>query len=146
MSIHQITTIVVTALTLLCPYLPCGKCCEGCVDGMVAKAPEEPASIDNACCSTCESVVHEHSPVQSECPNEGKLLTCFCGGAVVTAPIDCPDLTDSEFLPISRILDLHRPQVSAVRLNLVLAPDAGCHFPPLASGRDICNLSSSYLL
>lgn len=146
MSIHQITTIVVTALTLLCPYLPCGECMDGCVDGLVVNASEDPTSLDSRCCSTCESVEGQRSPVERECPNNGQQRTCFCGGAVVNAPVACPDFTDSEYLPVCLIFDIHRPQVSAVLLNLVFAPDPGWHFPPLASGRDICILSSSYLL
>lgn len=143
MLTRQLVTVVTIALTLLCPYLPCGECCAACDPETTAEIPVEDSKV-HSCCGTCESRHPEEAPVDRECPVGGKLLNCFCGGAVVPSSVDCPDADHSGFHPLWLDIDALRPLYQLRQTTQ--ATHFGSHFPPLAMGRDIRNLVVSYLL
>ncbi|MEZ6049624.1 MAG: hypothetical protein R3C11_29395 [Planctomycetaceae bacterium] len=85
--------------------------------------------------------------MQEKSPAKGKVLSCFCGGAVVVATVGCPDPTmfgfSELFLPVTSFA------TSAGTFRWFRSHgdyDSGGHFPPTASGRDICTLANCYLL
>lgn len=146
MFARQSIVVCMAALVLLCPYLPCRERCDACGLG-VAEAYVDESPEAHSCCSHCELDRPRPAPVGEECPLGGKLLNCFCGGAVVARSVECPDVDHAVFdlIPhgLAPALATHP---MGLHLQTARAPDSGCHFPPLASGRDIRDLAVSYLL
>lgn len=145
MFVRQCIVVGMTALVLLCPYLPCGECRDACGAGMVDAPPESPANP--ACCRDCAPDESPAPPAEPDCPLGGKLLNCFCGGAVVAPGAECPDVDHAvfELIPHGAVHAIAMPAVDLLRQS-ARAPDSGCHFPPTASGREIRDLVDSYLL
>lgn len=143
---HQLVIAVITFLTLVCPYLPCGECCDACAAEIVEVEMDEHASV--LCCEGCRP---EQQPAKKlpnqECPEGGKSLTCFCGGAVVPPSVECPDLERLFFAPLGLGDVSHDQLVTSVEHHIETRDlrQSG-HFPPLISGRDLRILAASYLL
>lgn len=146
--------ILMTFLAIICPYLPCRDLCLG----SCAAALTEPAYVQESAGATCchhkvceEQNQHpenqEQRPVQPKCPQDGNQPNCFCGGAVIATVVDSHNLEDADFHTHFLILYLNDIEYVATRMvRLTNSPHKGCHFPPLSSGREICHLSSTYLL
>lgn len=146
MFTRQSIAVCMTAMVLLCPYLPCRERCDGCgLGGTEVQVDETPEAL--SCCRSCESEQPHPAPVPEECPAGGKLLNCFCGGAVVAPLVECPNIDDATFNLIPHgIVHAFAKNPPVLLCQSARAPDSGCHFPPLASGRDIRDLAVSYLL
>lgn len=146
MFARQSIIVCMTALVLLCPYLPCGECRDACGVGTVEVQVEVAPEV-YSCCRNCESDDPRPAPVDQECPLGGKLLNCFCGGAVVASSVECPDVDHAVFDLIPHgIVHAIAANPASLLCQTARAPVSGRHFPPLASGRDIRDLTVSYLL
>ncbi|MAT15763.1 MAG: hypothetical protein CMJ46_10910 [Planctomyces sp.] len=108
------------------------------------------------CCEHCvpevfvsSTVTHDSknsAPLTNDCPSPKKVLSCFCGGAVVANGVDGPDPAEfylTEFLPLSMLVWGGQ---FAQRDDSPFDFDSGGQFPPTASGRDICALAGCFLL
>jgi len=154
MYMQHIINVVMTVLVIVCPYLPCRDTCLGsCAAAQSESAPAQ-KSASATCCHhrDCEdqkqhSENQEQRPVQPQCPQDGKLPNCFCGGAVIATMVDCPSLIEADSLAEFLLVDLNdAAHMSTRSVCLRDNPHRGCHFPPYSSGREICHLSASYLL
>ena len=196
MPIRPLATVLMTVLTVLCPFLPCEECCSGCdVEGDQVRVGSIDSSEVDVCCDCCStaqqqvdgkrlgrktdeqvtlrdsrqepcwlpsaSVLNDSIPGDCDtgdcdtgdkspgrrCPSSGKLLNCFCGGAVLFSSIDLPD-GDSFSTFIDR--SIHTPRLP-VELQACCGTGAysrqgSTHFPPLIVGRSLCVITGTWLL
>lgn len=153
MYTRHIINILMIVLAVVCPYLPCRDTCQGACAALSEPVPAREAP-GATCChhGGCEeqdphSENQEQRPVQPQCPQDGKLPNCFCGGAVIATVVDSPSLVNADAHADFLFVDLHDAAHLSTRLVcLRYTPHRGCHFPPLSSGREICHFSASYLL
>ncbi len=138
---RRITAVFMTALVLLCPFLPCGECCGVCLATETVQSESD--GLER--CGHCKAHGEREVPNEHECPNETKTLNCFCGGAILPAGTDCPGLNQTVSFDGLVIIDAVTVKTQLALLSRTLPPNR-CHFPPFASGRDLCVLAGSYLL
>lgn len=142
---RRILAVCMTALVLLCPFFPCGECCGLCSATDVSKTVQNESDGFEPCCSRCKTHSERQVPGEHECPNDTKTLDCFCGGAILPVGTDCPELNKADNIDGLVIIDSANAMTQLALLSRTLPPNR-CHFPPFASGRDVCALSGSYLL
>lgn len=139
MTGHQLTSVLMTALVLSCPFLGCGECCGMSPDQHVLASGCEHA-YDT--CGDCDSKL----PSDHNCPHSDEVADCFCEGAVL------PDSTTHLELDVVSAFHGFVSVDSRTTLQLVALKGQdeslshGSHFPPLLSGRDICTLVEIHLL
>lgn len=163
MFARQVITTVMTALVLVCPYLPCEDGCDGSDELLqamrrvesVESEPDMGGELEKAdgpaCC--CHRPPEQpprppqQAPCGQDCPRGDRLLNCFCGGALVAPGVDCPGLdAGADILPTMTVDSMAAPRSLEQFLREARAPDASCHFPRGATGRTIREFAASFLL
>lgn len=147
-------TVLMTALTVLCPFLPCEECCGGCgVRGTseigIYDAPVLSECESDCCCSyrTEDPSGESSGRSNKSLPGGGKLLNCFCGGAVVLAPVDLPDPESfSHFVDRSADSCCLAADLRVYRGITAWNGAGGYHFPPLIDGKGVCIFTGTFLL
>lgn len=128
-----VVTCVLMAVMLSCPYLCLGQ-----------RAQDAPASGD-ATCACCD---RSRLPSEREAPEhrDDKQPDCLCHGAIVEGARLAPETALSDAF-MTQTMDLAR-DTGAIALSSEASIDRAhpCHFPPVASGREICALCGSLLL
>ena len=144
MHYYRFISILLMAVLLICPLFCAGDACCAVADCAVADCDRRECSHDEheheECSHQDDCPADHHSP----CRNH-QHPDCICQGAVVNPSSSLADSSDTIvvwFVPSAGIAG------SAVALdsNPILSFSHPAHFPPLTSGRDICDLVSSWLL
>ncbi len=143
MLIRRLSTVVMTALVLLCPFFSCGEC--GGISPAAAADSVEGEAAGALFCSCCRG---EHTaPVKPELPDDERDVDCFCAGTVLPAVAECPEPGDSTGdLPLTVVDSAYALSPQALLSHSSRLPRNRCHFPPMSSGREIRALIDSHLL
>lgn len=168
---RKLISILMAALTLLCPCFPCGECCASSETAKrfpsdelelaaersdveeaqsalgVALTPSN--SSCHACCQSRQPFVAKRQPREyssdSKCPAEKKPLNCFCGGAVVEIRSELVE-GSTELQPgLTPRLSLDLPLQYSLPPEFKSAYHPRANFPLNVSGLEIRCLISSFL-
>lgn len=133
MQVTRVTLLI--ACVLLCPMR-----CMGAM-GTPERADRPQASQERTCSCCSHS---EQQPAPSRKSQHCGCGSCLCHGAMVDV-VDIDPLDLGNFSYVTPLLEMDgvsqwRQESTASRLR------RPCHFPPLATGRDLCALTSTLLL
>lgn len=131
--------VLMAVLVLICPF----QCAEGCWMHACAGAAAGACGSDADCDCTCD---RERPLPCNHGGDDSQEADCFCNGAVMSHGAKCPEFdVDRGFIAVV-VLDSSITRQFAANSRSDSTILRGSHFPPLASGRDICALVGSYLL
>ncbi len=131
--------VLMALLVLICPF----QCAEGCWLHACAGADAAACGSDADCDCACD---REQQLPCNDGGDNSQDADCFCNGAVVSDGTKCPELDVDRGFNALAVMNGAITRQFAGTSRGDSDPLRGCHFPPLASGRDICALVGSYLL
>ncbi len=143
--LRQITSHVVLLILLVCPYLCLGETVLQC--GMAGAECGVVASAEPCCCpsaaGSCDANSNSKHDPASPSESDGD-PDCLCHGAVPQARSSGP----SDFFVLPAVTFDRHLFVSAPHCGtqLVVRTATPRHFPPLATGRDVCVYASLLLI
>ena len=146
MNQHRSISILLAAVLVVCPlFCATDACCAvGHCNRNVCLLDENVCLLDEHCHD--EHSHHGDCPQDHHSPNhDDQHPDCICQGAVVNPTVSFADWADAVVVWFIPSVEMDRSVVST-NTNPLLSFHHPAHFPPLSSGRDVCDLVSSRLL